>query len=456
MTSLTLASSALFPRAADLRARRLRPATASRAATKRGAAVASVDQSLNPRVASLRESKTMALTDLARSMKESGLPVIGLAAGEPDFDTPAAIVEAGCAAIRGGKTRYSPNTGTAELREAVCAKLLNENGLTYEPSEIVLSNGAKQSVAQGVIATCGPGDEVIVPAPFWVSYPEMCRLAGADPVVVQTSAEDGFLLSADSLAARLSPNSRLLILCSPSNPSGAVYSEAALAAIAEVVAQHPRLLVLADEIYEHIIYPPARHVSFASLPGMRERTLTVNGFSKAFAMTGWRLGYLAAPKHFAKAAASIQSQTTSGPSTISQEAGLAALALGENGGAPVSAMRAAFLARRDYVVGRFKTMRVNEDEIKLETPEGAFYVFPDVSAIVGEGCVAEGFGPVEDGDALCRYLLEKAQVALVPGSAFGSPECVRLSYAASDETLEEALDRIEKALKEDVYRVNKE
>ena len=201
------------------------------------------------------------------------------------------------------------------------------------------------------------------------------------------------MLSAETLAARLSPNSRLLILCSPSNPSGAVYSEAALAAIAEVVAQHPRLLVLADEIYEHIIYPPARHVSFASLPGMRERTLTVNGFSKAFAMTGWRLGYLAAPKHFAKAAASIQSQTTSGPSTISQEAGLAALALGENGGAPVSAMRAAFLKRRDYVVGRFQKMRVNEDDITLETPKGAFYVFPDVSAIVGGGASRRGSGP---------------------------------------------------------------
>ena len=244
MTSLTLASSALFPRAAELRARRLRRATAARAATERGAAVASVDQSLNPRVASLRESKTMALTDLARSMKESGLPVIGLAAGEPDFDTPAAIVEAGCAAIRGGKTRYSPNTGTAALREAVCAKLLDENGLTYEPGEIVLSNGAKQSVAQGVIATCGPGDEVIVPAPFWVSYPEMCRLAGAEPVVARTSAEDGFLLSAETLRSHLSPKSRLLILCTPSNPSGAVYSEEDLRAIAEVVREHPRLLCL--------------------------------------------------------------------------------------------------------------------------------------------------------------------------------------------------------------------
>ena len=189
---------------------------------------------------------------------------------------------------------------------------------------------------------------------------------------------------------------------------------------------------------------------------MRERTLTVNGFSKAFAMTGWRLGYLAAPAHFAKAAASIQSQTTSGPSTISQEAGLAALELGPGGGEPVREMRAAFLKRRDYVVSRFKAMRANAGDIKLEAPRGAFYVFPDVSAIVGEGCVAEGFGVVEDGDALCRYLLEKAQVALVPGSAFGNPECVRLSYAASDDTLAEALDRIEAALKEDVYRVKKE
>jgi aspartate/glutamate/aspartate-prephenate aminotransferase len=456
MTSLTLASSALFPRAADLRAHPLRRAPVmARASIKRGAAVASVDQSLNPRVASLRESKTMALTDLARSMKESGLPVIGLAAGEPDFDTPAAIVEAGCAAIRGGKTRYSPNTGTASLREAVCKKLLEENGVQYAPHEIVLSNGAKQSVAQGVIATCGPGDEVIVPAPYWVSYPEMCRLAGAEPVVVQTTVQDGFLLSAETLRKSLTPKSRLLILCSPSNPSGAVYSEEALRSIADVVREHPRLLVLADEIYEHIIYPPAKHVSFAGLPEMRERTLTVNGFSKAFAMTGWRLGYLAAPAHFAKATATIQGQTTSGPSTISQEAGLAALQLGPNGGEPVAEMKAAFLKRRDYVVKRFKEMRLNEDDIKLDAPQGAFYVFPDVGNIVGEGCVAEGFGPVNDGDDFCRYLLEKAQVALVPGSAFGNPECVRLSYAASDDTLAEALDRVEKALKEDVYRVNK-
>ena len=261
----------------------------------------------------------------------------------------------------------------------------------------------------------------------------------------------------DLLAAAITERTRVVIANSPSNPTGGVMSEAQMQALADLLDKHQRVWVISDEIYSQLVYDGmASAPSLLQVQRLRERTIMVDGFSKTYCMTGWRLGYLAAPKHFAKAAASIQSQTTSGPSTISQEAGLAALALGENGGAPVSAMRDAFLKRRDYVVGRFNEMRVNEDDILLKTPEGAFYVFPDVSAIVGEGCVAEGFGPVADGDALCRYLLEKAQVALVPGSAFGSPECVRLSYAASDATLEEALDRIEKALKEDVYRVNKE
>ena len=303
-------------------------------------------------------------------------------------------------------------------------------------------------MAQGVIATCGPGDEVIVPAPYWVSYPEMCRLAGAEPVVVTTTADEGFLLTAEKLKSVLNEKSRLLILCTPSNPSGAVYSEAALAAIADVVRSHPRLLVLADEIYEHIIYPPASHFSFAALPGMRERTLTVNGFSKSFAITGWRLGYLAAPQHFATATAKIQGQTTSGPSSISQEAALAALGLGKFGGEPVAVMKAAFQKRRDYVYERLVAI----DGVRLEAPEGAFYVFPDVSGLVGDGCEADGFGPIADADALCEYLLEKAQVALVPGSAFGCPECLRISYAASDETLKEALDRIEAALDSKVYK----
>jgi aspartate/glutamate/aspartate-prephenate aminotransferase len=266
-------------------------------------------------------------------------------------------------------------------------------------------------------------------------------------VIVQTTSDEGFLLTAEKLKAALKPSSRLLILCSPSNPSGSVYSREALEAIADVVRTHPRLLVLADEIYEHITYAPATHVSFAGLPGMMERTLTVNGFSKAFAMTGWRLGYLAAPRAFAKATATIQGQITSGPSSISQQAAIAALGLGLNGGAPVAAMKKAFETRRDFVAARLS----NIPGVKLDVPAGAFYVFPDVSALVGDGASAEGFGPVADGDELCRYLLEKAQVALVPGSAFGNPECVRISYAASDDTLKEALDRIEKALNPEVY-----
>ena len=290
-----------------------------------------VDQTLNPLVASLKPSKTMALTDLARTMRESGIDVIGLAAGEPDFDTPDEIVEAGIEALRDGFTRYTPNTGTSNLRKAICRKLQQENGIAYTPEEIVVSNGAKQSIWQAVLATCCPGDEIIIPAPFWVSYPEMAQLAGAKPVIVDTTPEENFLLTAQKLRAAITPRSRMLILCTPSNPTGSVYPKEALEAIADIVRDHPRLLVLSDEIYEYIVYEPARHHSFAALPGMWERTLTVNGFSKAYAMTGWRLGYLAAPKHFASAAASIQSQSTSGASSIAQQAALTALGLGPHG-----------------------------------------------------------------------------------------------------------------------------
>ena len=349
-----------------------------------------------------------------------------------------------------GITRYTPNTGTAPLRAAIASKLANENGLTqYGPESIVVSNGAKQAVWQALLAAVNPGDEVLVPAPYWVSYPEMARLAGAEPVVLPSTPEEGFLLTPEVLKAALTPASRLLILCSPSNPSGAVYSRAQLEALAAVVATHPRLLVLSDEIYEYIVYPPATHVSFGSLPGMANRTLTVNGFSKAFAMTGWRLGYLAAPPPFASAAAVIQSQSTSGASSIAQHAGLAALEkLGPGGGQPVAEMVAAFRARRDFVCARLRSI----PGISLPSdPAGAFYALFDVSALVGDGASAAGFGPVPDADALCRYLVEKAGVALVPGDAFGAPTCVRLSYAAGLETLGSALDRVEAALKEGVY-----
>lgn len=406
-----------------------------------------VDQTLNPRVAGLKLSKTMALTDMARSMREAGADVIGLAAGEPDFDTPDDIVEAGVDALRDGFTRYTPNTGTSNLRKAICKKLQEDNGLTYSPEEIVVSNGAKQSIWQAVLATCSPGDEVIIPAPYWVSYPEMAALAGASAVIINTTPEQGFLMSAEQLEAALTPKSRVLILCTPSNPTGAVYSLQQLQALAAVVARHPRLLVLSDEIYECIVYPPAQHHSFAALPGMWERTLTVNGFSKAFAMTGWRLGYLAAPQHFATAASAIQSQSTSGASSIAQQAALKALALGPRGGAPVAQMVKAFAERRDYVVERLRDI----PGVKLAEPQGAFYVLPDVSAFVGEGAEAREFGPVPDVDALCMYLIKHAHVALVPGDAFGAPNCIRISYAASLQTLQEALDRVCRALDPEVF-----
>ena len=386
----------------------------------------------------------MALTDLARSMREAGEDVISLAAGEPDFDTPEVIVEAGVTALREGHTRYTANAGAADLTQAIARKLREENGVDYDPaSEIVVSNGAKQSVAQAVQAACGAGDEVLVPSPYWVSYPEMVKLAGAEARVLPTSAESGFMITPEQLQAALSPNSRLLILCTPSNPSGVVYPRGRLEALAHVVADHPRLLVLSDEIYEHIVFPPAEHVAFASLPGMRERTLSVNGFSKAFAMTGWRLGYLAAPAPLARAAAMIQGQTTSGASSIAQKAGVAALELGPGGGSVVREMIEAFRERRDYAGARLEAM----PGVSLVMPEGAFYLFPDVGAFFGPDVQAPGnFGALSSADDLCRYLLETARVALVPGGAFGNPECLRISYATDLDTLEEALDRVEKAL----------
>ncbi|CAL5326817.1 unnamed protein product [Camellia sinensis] len=374
-----------------------------------------VDISLSPRVNLVKPSKTVVISDQATALVQAGVPVIRLAAGEPDFNTPTVIAEAGIDAIREGYTRYTPNAGTLELRSAICQKLKEENGISYTPDQILVSNGAKQSSIQAMLAVCSPGDEVIIPAPFYVSYPEMARLADATP-------------------------SRLLILCSPSNPTGSVYPRKLLEEIAQIVERHPRLLVLSDEVYEHIIYAPATHTSFASLPGMWERTLTVNGFSKTFAMTGWRLGYLAGPKHYVAACGKIQSQFASGASSISQKAGVAALGLGYAGGESASTMVKAFQERRDYLVKSFGEL----EGVKISIPQGAFYLFLDFSSYYG--AEAEGFGMIKDSESLCRYLLDKAQVALVPGDAFGDDSCIRISYAASLSSLEAAVDRIKKAL----------
>ncbi|CAL5371785.1 unnamed protein product [Camellia sinensis] len=444
-----------------------------------------VDISVSPRVNSVKPSKTLAISDQAMALVQAGVPVIRLTIGESDFNTPAVIAEAGIDAIREGYTRYTPNAGTLELRSAICQKLKEENGISYTPDQILVSNGAKQSSIQAVLAVCSPGDEVIIPAPFYVSYPEMARLADATPVILPTHISKNFLFDPKFLESKLTDKSRLLILCSPSNPTGSVYPRKLLEEIAQIVARHPRLLVLSDEVYEHIIYAPATHTSFASLPGMWERTLTVNGFSKTFAMTGWRLGYLAGPKHYVAACGKIQSQLedaeemvcetpetacesdgfpkdvsvasltrddeavmtfageasfASGASSISQKAGVAALGLGYAGGESASTMVKAFQERRDYLVKSFGEL----EGVKISIPQGAFYLFLDFSSYYG--AEAEGFGMIKDSESLCRYLLDKAQVALVPGDAFGDDSCIRISYAASLSSLEAAVDRIKKAL----------
>jgi aspartate/methionine/tyrosine aminotransferase len=377
------------------------------------------------------------MTARAKQLKREGRPVIGLSAGEPDFDTPDVIADAARQAISDGFTHYTENAGMLELREAICEKLRKENGLDYGPEHILCSNGAKQSVAQTILAICGPGDEVIIPAPYWVSYPEMTRLAGAEPVVVQTSAESEYRLIPEQLEEHITPSTRLVILCSPSNPTGSVYSRREMEGLARVLRRHPRVHVISDEIYERIIYDAEFH-SFAAVDEMKERTITVNGFSKSYAMTGWRLGYLAARREIVRAAAKIQSQFTSAPSTISQKAGIAALRMAPE---PILYMVSQFRQRRDFVLAELDQV----PGLQCPRPEGAFYVFPDASHYLGR---TSGHSAVETSTDLCLYLLEYHNVALVAGDAFGSPGGFRVSYAASMDDLTEAMRRIRSGLAE--------
>ncbi|HKL87471.1 MAG TPA: pyridoxal phosphate-dependent aminotransferase [Salinibacter sp.] len=391
---------------------------------------------LNERVAAMQPSATLAMKSRATEMRRQGHPVVALSAGEPDFDTPDPIAEAGVQAIQDGFTHYTENPGTMELRQAICDKLQRDNGLDYAPEQIVCSNGAKQSLALTLHALCDEGDEVLVPAPHWVSYPEMARFAGAEPVVVSTGVEDQYRLSPEKLDEALTERTRVVILCTPSNPTGAVYPPDELAALAEVLRGYEDVFVVSDEIYEYVLFD-AEHRAFASFPGMKERTITVNGFSKAFAMTGWRLGYMAAPQPIADASAKIQGQFTSAPSSISQKAGVAALEMDLD---PVEDMVAAFRRRRDRVLKHLRKI----DGLRCPTPQGAFYLYPDVSAFFGTQ--TPGGQTIEDSEDLCFYLLEEHHVALVPGTAFGAPEGLRLSYASSMEDLETALSRIEAGL----------
>lgn len=391
---------------------------------------------LNTRVAEMQPSATLAMKSRAAERRRQGHPVVALSAGEPDFDTPKPIADAGVEAIRSGFTHYTENPGTMELREAICEKFRRDNDLDYRPEQVVCSNGAKQSLALALHALCDEGDEVLIPAPHWVSYPEMARFAGAEPVIASTDVEDQYRLTPEALDRALTDRTRVLVLCSPSNPTGSVYPPQELEALAEVLRRYEHVYVVSDEIYEHVRYD-VEHRAFASLRDMKDRTITVNGFSKAYAMTGWRLGYMAAPQPIADASAKIQGQLTSAPSSISQKAGVAALNMRSE---PVDDMVSAFRRRRDHALDRLRQI----DGVRCPTPQGAFYLYPDVSAFFGTE--APNGETIENSRDLCFYLLDEHHVALVPGTAFNAPEGLRLSYASSMDDLKTALERIEAGL----------
>lgn len=392
---------------------------------------------ISNRAAAISPSETLKVTARAKELVRQGVSVISLSAGEPDFKTPEHICMAAIDAINQGFHGYTMNTGTPELREAIAAKLLNENRLSYKPDQIVVSNGAKQSVGFALLATINPGDEVLIPAPYWVSYPEMVKMADGVPVVIKTSFDNEYKLTAEQLRNAISPKTKALILCTPSNPTGACYSRDELKELATVLDDYPDLLIFSDEIYEYIVFDAEHHSILNAAPHLQERTVIINGFSKGFAMTGWRLGYMAGPKPIADAVSKIQSQETSAPSTISQKAGLAAYTGTME---PVEKMRRAFRERRDYIVDELRKI----EGIDCFTPAGAFYVFPDISAFLGKSD-PEG-NRINTSTELSLYLLDKHGVAVVPGDAFGEPDGIRLSYAASMDDLREAMARIRDGL----------
>ena len=390
---------------------------------------------LSDRLNRLAPSATLAMSQKSNEMKAQGIDVINMSVGEPDFNTPEHIKVAAKKAIDDNYSRYSPVPGYMDLREAIVAKLKNENGLEYSVNEVLVSNGAKQSVCNAVMALVNDGEEVIIPAPYWVSYPQMVKLAGGVPVIVETGFAQNFKMTPEQLEAAITPKTRMLILCSPSNPTGSVYSEAELEKLAEVIKRHDDLFVIADEIYEHINYI-GRHNSIASVPGMKERTIVVNGVSKAYAMTGWRIGFIAAPEWIVKGCNKLQGQYTSGPSSISQKAAVAAYTASQE---CVETMRKAFERRRDLIVSLIKDI----PGLEVNEPEGAFYVFPKCSSFFGKG---DGSRTICTSTDFALYLLEVGHVATVAGDAFGDPECFRISYATSDDNIREAMSRVKAAL----------
>ena len=383
----------------------------------------------------LAPSATLAMSQKSAELKAQGVDIINLSVGEPDFNTPDHIKEAAKKAVDDNYSRYSPVAGYPALRKAICAKLKNENGLDYLPEEIVCSNGAKQCVCNAVMALVSPGEEVIIPAPYWVSYPQMVLMADGKPVFVEAKIEQDFKITPEQLEAAITPKTRAIILCSPSNPTGSVYSKDELEALAVVLRKHEGVYIISDEIYEHINYV-GEHASIAACEGLKERTIVINGVSKAYAMTGWRIGFLAAPLAIAKACSKLQGQYTSGPCSVSQVAATEAFAGPQE---CVEEMRQAFERRKNLIVKLAKEI----PGFEVNDPHGAFYLFPKCSYYFGK---TDGERTINNSMDFAIYLLEVGHVATVGGDAFGSPECFRMSYATSDENIVEALRRIKEAV----------
>lgn len=392
---------------------------------------------LSNRLNRLAPSATLAMSQKSNEMKAQGINVINMSIGEPDFNTPEHIKAAAEKAIEENYSKYPPVAGFPDLRKAIVEKLQKENGLTYTPNEIIVSNGAKQCICNTILALVNDGEEVIIPAPYWVSYPQMVKLAGGDPVIIETGFDSNFKMTAEQLEKAITPKTKMIILCSPSNPTGSVYSKEELKALAEVIVRHENLYVLTDEIYEHIIYN-GKNESLAQFPGMKEHTIIVNGVSKAYAMTGWRIGFMAAPEWIVKGCNKLQGQYTSGASAVSQKAAVAAYTSDQS---CVKEMREAFRKRRDLIVklaGDIPGLEVNE-------PQGAFYLFPKCSGFFGK---SNGKYKISSSTDFSMYLLEEGHVATVGGDAFGDPDCFRISYATSEENIIEGMRRIKACLEQ--------
>ena len=385
----------------------------------------------------LEPSATLAMAQKSNELKAQGIGVINLSIGEPDFNTPESIKQAAHKAIDDNFSHYSPVPGYLSLRQAIVNKLKRENGLEYTSEQILCSNGAKQSVCNAIMALVNEGDEVIIPAPYWVSYPQMVKLAGGTPVIVKADISQGFKMTPEQLEAAITPKTRVLILCSPSNPTGAVYTQDELASLAQVLMKHENVITLSDEIYEHINYC-GQSASIAKEPGMQERTIIVNGVSKAYAMTGWRIGFIAAPLWIVKGCNKLQGQYTSGPCSVSQ---IAAQAAFDGDQQCVEDMRQAFLRRRDLIVSLARQI----PGFEVNEPQGAFYIFPKVSALFGK---QHNGKVIQDSMDLAIYLLEVGHVACVGGKAFGDDECIRMSYATSEDNIRKAFRRIDEAVRQ--------